>query len=84
MFSVFLFFSGRGLCPHERGNHIFVYPADSCGQGLGPLWRVVSKRFGLSEWTHWFFVQGRPIRVKNYICTYTVSKKFRIRVDVTL
>ena len=61
------FFSVRGLCPPERGNHIFVYPADSCGQDLGPLWRAVSKRWGLSERTHWFCVQGRPIRVKNYM-----------------
>ena len=84
LLSVVLFFSVRGLCPPERGNHIFVYPADSCGQDLGPLWRAVSKRWGLSERTHWFCVQGRPIRVKNYICVYAVSKKFRIRVDVTL
>ena len=81
---VFLFFSVRGLCPHERGDHIFVYPAVSCGKGLGPLWRADSKRCGLSERTHWFCVQGWPIRVKNYICIYAVSKKFRICVDVTL
>ena len=84
VFFCFPFFSVRGLCPHERGDHIFVYPAVSCGQGLGPLWRADSKRCGLSERTHWFCVQGWPIRVKNYICIYAVSKKYRIRVGVTL
>ena len=45
--------------------------------------RFQKARCGLSERTHWFCVQGRPIRVKNYICIYAVSKKFRIRVDVS-
>ena len=84
LLSVVLFFQLEAYVHPNLGNHIFVYPADSCGQDLGPLWRAVSKRWGLSERTHWFCVQERPIRVKNYICIYAVSKKFRIRVDVTL
>ena len=81
---VFLFFFLLEAYVHTNAEITFVYPADSCGQGLGPLWRAVSKRCGLSERTHWFCVQGRPIHVKNYICIYAVSKKLRIRVDVTL
>ena len=51
--------------------HIF-YP-DSCGRGLKPLWRAVSKQCGFGVWIHWFRVDGGPKRVKKY----AVSKIYR-------
>ena len=57
--------------------HIF-YP-DSCGRGLKPLWRAVSKQCGFGVWIHWFRVDGGPKRKK--ICGF---KNIPIRADVAL
>ena len=61
------------LNPHN------FYP-DSCGRGLKPLWRAVSKQCGFGVWIHWFRVDGGPKRVKK-ICGF---KNIPIRADVAL
>lgn len=46
-------------------NPLIFYPA-SCGRGLKPLWRAVSKKYVLGVGIHWFRVDGRLIRAKKY------------------
>ena len=56
----------------------YCYYLDSCGRGLKPLWRTVSKQCVFAVRIHWFRVEGRPIRVKKSM----QQQKYPDRVDV--